>query len=140
MCTAAATKKRSTAQLMGTGNKRGFTLIEILIVVSIIGLLATMAVPIYSKVITRTKETLVRHNLSTIRQMLDEYTCDKQKAPQTLQDLVTEGYLREVHLDLVTGSRNTWQIKIEDVAASVNPASRAFTMCAAAATERRSTA
>jgi general secretion pathway protein G len=100
--------------------RRAFTLIEMLIVVSIIGILVSMAVPIYQKSIVRTKETLLRNNLFTIRTTLDEYTYDKQKAPQALQDLVTEGYLREVPYDPMTGSNTAWKTDMEDALRSVN--------------------
>ena len=104
-----------------SGNRRrGFTLIEILIVVSIIGILVSIAIPIYQKSILRTRESVLRNNLFTIRTVLDEYTYDKQKAPQTLQDLVTEGYLREVPADPMTGSNQSWKIEMEDALRSVN--------------------
>jgi general secretion pathway protein G len=100
--------------------RRGFTLIEILIVVSIIGILVSIAVPIYQKSLIRTKESVLRNNLFSIRTTLDEYTYDKQKAPQTLQDLVTEGYLRQVPYDPITGSNTTWKIDMEDALRSVS--------------------
>jgi general secretion pathway protein G len=100
--------------------RRGFTLIEILIVVSIIGILVSMAVPIYQKSLIRTKESVLRNNLFSIRTTLDEYTYDKQKAPQSLKDLVTEGYLREVPFDPMTGSNDTWKIDMEDALRSVS--------------------
>src|SRR6266704_6346633 len=84
--------------------RRGFTLIEILIVVSIIGILVSIAVPIYQKSILRARESVLRNNLFTLRTQLDEYTYDKQKAPQSLEDLVTEGYLLHIPLDPMTGS------------------------------------
>ena len=99
---------------------RGFTLIEILIVVSIIGILVSIAVPIYQKSILRTRESVLRNNLFTMRTVLDEYTYDKQKAPQSLQDLVTEGYLREIPYDPMTGSNQSWKIEMEDSVRSVN--------------------
>ena len=108
--------------LTRSGNeRRGFTLIEILIVVSIIGILVSIAVPIYQKSILRTRESVLRNNLFTMRMVLDEYTYDKQKAPQTLQDLVTESYLREVPFDPMTGSNQSWKIEMEDALRSVNP-------------------
>jgi general secretion pathway protein G len=100
--------------------RRGFTLIEILIVVSIIGILVSMAVPIYQKSLIRTKESVLRNNLFSIRTTLDEYTYDKQKAPQSLKDLVTEGYLREVPFDPMTGSNDTWKVDMEDALRSVS--------------------
>src|SRR5438128_4200584 len=104
-----------------SGNeRRGFTLIEILIVVSIIGILVSIAVPIYQKAILRTRESVLRNNLFTMRTVLDEYTYDKQKAPQTLQDLVTEGYLREIPADPMTGTNQNWKIDMEDALRSVN--------------------
>ncbi len=98
----------------------GFTLIEMLIVVSIIGILVSIAVPIYQKSLIRTKESVLRNNLFTIRTTLDEYTYDKQKAPQSLTDLVTEGYLREVPYDPMTGSNQSWKIDMEDALRTVS--------------------
>jgi len=100
--------------------RRGFTLIEILIVVSIIGILVSIAVPIYQKSILRTRESVLRNNLFTIRTVLDEFTYDKQKAPQTLQDLVTEGYLREVPIDPIVGNNTSWRITMEQPMLSVS--------------------
>jgi len=91
-----------------------------LIVVSIIGILVSMAVPIYQKSLIRTKESVLRNNLFTIRTTLDEYTYDKQKAPQSLSDLVTEGYLREVPFDPITGSNQSWKIDMEDALRTVS--------------------
>ena len=101
-------------------HRRGFTLIEILIVVSIIGILVSIAVPIYQKAILRTRESVLRNNLFTVRTVLDEYTYDKQKAPQSLQDLVTEGYLREIPYDPMTGTNQSWKVEMEDSLRSVN--------------------
>jgi general secretion pathway protein G len=100
--------------------KLGFTLIEIMIVLTIISILVSIAVPMYQKAILRTKESLLRNNLFTLRTVIDEYTYDKQKAPQTLEDLVTEGYLREVPLDPITNSNTTWKIVMEDAMTSVD--------------------
>ncbi len=99
----------------------GFTLIELMIVMAIIAVLVSIAVPIYNRAITRSKESVLRSNLFTIRTLLDEYTYDKQKAPQSLQDLVGEGYLREVPMDPITNSADTWKVIMEDPNNAMDP-------------------
>ncbi len=104
-----------------SGKRRcGFTLIELLIVMSIVTILLSLAIPIYQRSIMRAKEAVLHNNLFTIRQVIDEYTYDKQKAPQSLQDLVQEGYLREVPIDPMTDSNTTWRIVMEDAMQSVD--------------------
>ena len=98
----------------------GFTLIEMMIVMTIVSILVSIAVPMYQKAILRAKESLLRSNLFTLRTMIDEYTYDKQKAPQALDDLVSEGYLRAVPIDPITGSSGTWKIVMEDATSSVS--------------------
>jgi general secretion pathway protein G len=100
--------------------RRGFTLIEIMIVMTILSILVSIAVPMYQKSILRTKESLLRSNLFTLRTVIDEYTYDKQKAPQSLDDLVREGYLRQVPFDPITGSNSSWKIVMEDAITSIN--------------------
>ena len=73
------------------GSRRGFTIIELMVVMTIISILMSLAIPAYQKAILRSKESVLRNNLFTMRTIIDEYTYDKQKAPQTLQDLVSEG-------------------------------------------------
>jgi len=103
-----------------SGDRRhGFTLIELLIVMSIITILVSLAIPIYQRSIMRAKEAVLHNNLNAIRTVIDEYTYDKQKAPQTLQDLVQEGYLREVPMDPMTGNRD-WRIVMEEALQSVD--------------------
>ncbi|MEO8027297.1 MAG: prepilin-type N-terminal cleavage/methylation domain-containing protein [Bryobacteraceae bacterium] len=97
-----------------TGKSSGFTLIEIMIVMTIISILVAIAVPQYQKSILRAKESVLKNNLFTLRTVIDEYTFDKQKAPQTLQELVAEGYLRQVPIDPMTGN-DQWKTIIEDV-------------------------
>lgn len=98
----------------------GFTLIELLIVMSIVVILIGVAVPLYQRSILRSKESVLHSNLSALRNVIDEYTYDKQKAPQALQDLVTEGYLREVPMDPMTGNNTSWKIVMEDAVQSVD--------------------
>jgi general secretion pathway protein G len=97
----------------------GYTLIELIIVMAIISVLVSIAVPLYQKSLLRTKETLLKNNLFTLRTVIDEYTFDKQKAPQSLQDLVSEGYLRTVPLDPITGN-DQWKLIMEDALSMVN--------------------
>src|SRR5689334_25331933 len=102
------------------GRKAGFTFVELMVVITIIVILITMAIPIYNKTIIRSKETVLKQNLFTMRTVIDNYTFDKQKAPQSLQDLVSEGYLREVPYDPMTGSNTTWRTIMEDAMQSVS--------------------
>jgi general secretion pathway protein G len=104
----------------GRGSRSGFTFVELMVVITIIVILVTMAIPIYNKTIIRGKETVLKQNLFTMRTVIDNYTFDKQKAPQSLQDLVSEGYLRDVPNDPMTGSNTTWRTVMEDAMQSVN--------------------
>jgi general secretion pathway protein G len=87
---------------------------------TIISILVSIAVPIYQKVVLRSKESVLRNNLFTMRTVIDEYTYDKQKAPQSLDDLVQAGYLRQVPEDPITNSNQTWKVIMEDSLTSVN--------------------
>jgi general secretion pathway protein G len=98
----------------------GFTFVELMVVISIIVILISMAIPVYQKSITRAKESVLKNNLFTLRTVIDNYTYDKQKAPQSLQDLVTEGYLRDVPVDPMTGTNQGWRVVMEDASQSVN--------------------
>ena len=91
----------------------GYTLLELMIVMAIISVLVSLAIPMYQKSLLKTKETLLKNNLFTLRTVIDEYTFDKKKAPQALDDLVSEGYLREVPVDPIMGN-NQWNIVMED--------------------------
>jgi general secretion pathway protein G len=99
---------------------RGFTLVEMMIVMAIIAVLMSIAVPIYTRSITRSKESVLKNNLFTLRTVIDEYTYDKQKAPQSLNDLVSDGYLRTVPIDPMTGNADSWKIIMEDASNTVN--------------------
>jgi len=98
----------------------GFTMVELMIVMAIIVILISIAIPQYQKAIIRAKESVLKNNLLTLRTVIDEYTYDKQKAPQSLQDLVAAGYLREIPFDPMTGSNQTWHTIMEDVLQSVD--------------------
>ena len=98
----------------------GFTFIELMIVMAIIAVLMAVALPRYTRSITRAKENVLKNNLFTMRTVIDEYTYDKQKAPQTLDDLVSDGYLRQVPVDPITGKSDTWKLIMEDASNTVN--------------------
>ena len=87
----------------------GFTLIEMMVVLTIIVTVVSIAVPFYSSAIVRARESVLRSNLLTLRTVIDQYTYDKETPPQSLSDLVDEGYLREVPIDPITKSRDTWE-------------------------------
>jgi len=93
-----------------------------MVVITIIVILISMAIPIYEKSILRAKESVLHSNLFTMRTVIDNYTYDKEKAPQSLQDLVTDGYLREIPFDPMTGSNTTWKIIMEDASQALNQA------------------
>jgi general secretion pathway protein G len=97
----------------------GFTLIEMMVVMAIIAVLMSVAIPIYTRSIIRAKESVLKNNLFTLRTVIDEYTYDKQKAPQGLDDLVSNGYLRQVPLDPMTGAAD-WKTIMEDATNTVN--------------------
>ncbi|MCS6306353.1 MAG: prepilin-type N-terminal cleavage/methylation domain-containing protein [Nitrospira sp.] len=90
-------------------NAKGFTLIELMIVVSIVGILATIAVPSYQSSVIKARETVLRQDLFTLRELLDHHRADKGKYPPSLDDLVTAGYLRAIPKDPFTNSPNSWQ-------------------------------
>ncbi|MBI3680233.1 MAG: prepilin-type N-terminal cleavage/methylation domain-containing protein [Acidobacteria bacterium] len=107
----------------GNGGRRGrgaFTLIELMIVMAVISILVSTAVPLYNKALTRSKETILRQNLFALRTVIDEYTYDKGKAPQRLEDLVTAGYLRKIPIDPMTNSDRSWKEIMEDASNAVN--------------------
>ena len=100
---------------------RGFTIIELMVVISIILILISIAVPVYNQSIKRAKEAVLRQDLFAMRSAIDQYTMDKGKAPQALQDLLSDGgYLRELPKDPFTDSRDTWQVVQEDVLLSID--------------------
>ena len=100
--------------------QRGFTLIELMIVISIILILISTAIPMYQASVVRAREAVLRQNLFTIRSVIDQYSMDKEKAPQSLQDLVDAGYLKQIPMDPMTNSRDTWQTVQEDTLVSVD--------------------
>jgi len=91
-----------------------------MIVMAIIAILISIAIPVYNRAITRARESVLKNNLFTMRTVIDEYTYDKGKAPQNIQDLVSEGYLRQIPVDPMTGSSDSWKVIMEDALTAVN--------------------
>jgi len=98
---------------------RGFTLIEMMIVISLILILISIAVPIYNRSILRAKEASLRQDLFTMRQVISQYTLDKQKAPQALDDLKAAGYIHEIPKDPFTNEAN-WTVDQEETLMAVD--------------------
>ena len=96
------------------GDVRGFTLIELMIVMTIIMILASMAAVHYDRSVTRAKEAALHQDLSVMRDAIEQYTLDKQQAPQSLDDLVSSGYLRAVPVDPITGGKD-WTVATSDL-------------------------
>jgi general secretion pathway protein G len=119
----------------GRSKQRGFTLVELMIVIMIIGILVAIAAPIYAQSIVRAREATLRQDLYHLRQAIDAYTMDKQKAPQSLQDLVTAGYFREIPRDPFTRKNDTWQVVQEDVYSSIDQNEPGITDVHSGATE-----
>ena len=96
--------------------RQGFTLLELMVVLTILLILATMSMPIFTAALVHAREAVLKDDLYTLRKLIDEYTLDKQKPPSALTDLVDAGYLRGgVPVDPFTGSSETWQTDSEDV-------------------------
>jgi general secretion pathway protein G len=99
---------------------RGFTLIEMIIVISLLLVLLSIALPMYNQSITRAREATLRENLQTLNKVIDQYSLDKKKAPQSLEDLVQAGYLKFIPND-ITGKNDTWKTEPEDPQNAMDP-------------------
>jgi general secretion pathway protein G len=102
-------------------NKRsaGFTLLEMMIVMIVMGILISIALPIYTTSLLRAREAVLRQDLFTLRSLISQYTLDKQKAPQSLDDLIQGGYLKIIPKDPMTNESN-WEVVQEDILLTVD--------------------
>lgn len=104
---------------MKRARQLGFTLIELMVVISIIAILLSVAVISYRQSVLHAKESVLKQDLRELRDGIDAYTYDKKKAPQSLDDLVSAGYLKSIPKDPITGQSN-WEVVQEDVMQSLD--------------------
>ncbi|HTW45680.1 MAG TPA: type II secretion system protein [Acidobacteriaceae bacterium] len=104
----------------GLKQESGFTLIELVVVMAIIAILASLAVPVFTAQIKKAREAVLQEDLHVMRNAIDAYTMDKGKAPQSLDDLVQAGYLRTIPVDPMTHSSDTWVTDTSDTYESVD--------------------
>jgi general secretion pathway protein G len=102
-----------------TRRSAGFTLLEMMIVMIVMAILISIAVPIYRTSLIKSREAVLRQDLFTLRSLISQYTLDKQKAPQSLDDLIQGGYLKVIPKDPMTNEPN-WEVVQEDVVLSVD--------------------
>jgi general secretion pathway protein G len=105
---------------IGRKQDAGFTLIELMIVMAIIGVLAVIAVPSYVSALKHAREAVLKEDLHVLRAAIDSYTMDKQKAPQSLDDLIQDGYLKSIPEDPMTRSTTTWVTDTSDAMHSLD--------------------
>ena len=108
------TGRHNIRQMSKTPKSQGFTLIEVIIVFTLIGILVGLALPQYQTATRKAREATLKQNLFTLRTLINQYYTDKMKYPATLRTLVDEQYLRDIPIDPMTGSSDTW-IEIPEV-------------------------
>jgi general secretion pathway protein G len=89
-------------------NNKGFTLIEMMTVIAIMGILASIATPSFMRSILRSKEASLENTLFVVRDVIDQYYADHGNYPESLEALKEKKYVREIPMDPITGSRETW--------------------------------
>jgi general secretion pathway protein G len=98
----------------------GFTLIELMIVMAIIGILSAIAIPSFVRSVQKAKEAALKEDLHTMRSAIDNYTVDKEQAPQSLDDVVQAGYLKTIPVDPMTSRSDTWITSQSDTLTDIN--------------------
>ena len=93
---------------------RGFTLVELMMVVTIVGILATLAIPSFQRSVIKAREGTLKYDLATMRDVLDQYRADKGTYPPALGELVQVGYLKRIPVDPFTHSDQTWQVMADE--------------------------
>ena len=102
-------------------SESGYTLIELLIVLAIVSLLVSIVLPQYRYAQQKAREAVLRENLTRMREVIDQYFSDKQKYPESLEALVSEGYFRRLPYDPITRSDKTWQVVLEEAGPNSDP-------------------
>lgn len=117
MIASESSARRTTGGQPDRKRSRGFTLIEIVVVLAIIAILAGMAVVRYDRSMVNAREAVLKQDLQALRGAIQQFTLDKQRAPQSLDEMASSGYLREVPTDPITRNKD-WEVQFEDVALS----------------------
>jgi general secretion pathway protein G len=111
---------RRRRPLTGKTSEAGFTLLELMVVMLIVAILAAVAIPAYLSSIRAAKEAVLKEDLHVLRGAIDSYTADKEKAPQSLDDLVQGGYLKTIPTDPMTQSATTWVTATDDTLQNID--------------------
>jgi general secretion pathway protein G len=113
-------RQKNNPARRSAASESGFTLVELMVVMLIIGVLAAIAIPSFISSIKNAKEAVLKEDLHVLRNAIDSYTMDKAKAPQSLDDLVQSGYLKVIPKDPMTHSAETWVTSTDDTLQSID--------------------